>query len=132
MSKVDGPAAKARAQLRRLPESVSRRTKTARLYGEALEQESCRVPRAVAGCTGTWRRYLVAVAGDAADAVERGKANGVSLSQPVSGRRWAASGSFPVSDRLHRTLVSVPIHASLTDSEVDRVRRTIRELAGIK
>jgi perosamine synthetase len=128
----DMSCALARVQLRRLPEFVSRRTRIARLYDEALEGESCRVPRAAAGCTGTWWRYLVAVAGDAAAAVEQGKANRVSLSRPVSGRRWEAIGSFPVSDRLHRTLVSVPIYPSLTESEVDRVRRTIRELVGVK
>jgi len=128
----DMSCALARVQLRRLPEFVSRRMETARLYDEALGGESYRVLRAAAGCTGTWWRYLVAVAGDAADAVERGKANGVSLSRPVSGRRWEASGSFPVSDRLHRTLVSVPIYPSLTDTEVGRVRRTLREVMGIK
>ncbi len=74
----------------------------------------------------------MAVAGDAAGAVEQGKANGVSLGRPVSERLWEASGSFPVSDRLHRTLVSVPIYPSLTDSEIDRVRHTIHELAGIR
>jgi dTDP-4-amino-4,6-dideoxygalactose transaminase len=128
----DMSCAVARVQLTRLPEFVSRRMEIARLYDEALGGESYRVPRAAAGCTGTWWRYLVAVAGDAADAVEQGQANGISLSRPVSGRRWEASGSFPVSDRLHRTLVSVPIYPSLTDSEVNRVRRTLREVARIK
>jgi perosamine synthetase len=128
----DMSCALAQVQLRRLPEFVSRRTEIARLYDEALEGESYRVLRAAEGCRGTWWRYLVAVAGDPEHAVEHGQANGVGLSRPVSGRRWEASGSFPVSDRLHRTLVSVPIYPSLTDSEVDRVRRTLRQVMGIK
>jgi perosamine synthetase len=128
----DMSCALALAQLRRLPEFMARRTEIARLYDEALEGESYRVPRAAPGSTGTWWRYLVAVAADAAGAVELGKANGVSLSRPVPERLWEASGSFPVSDRLHRTLVSVPIYPSLTDSEIDRVRHTIHELTEIR
>jgi dTDP-4-amino-4,6-dideoxygalactose transaminase len=82
--------------------------------------------------TGTWWRYLIAAAGDAAGIVERGRANGVCLSRPVPGRRWEGRGSFPVSDRLHRNLVSVPIYPSLRDSEIRHVRHTLAEVMGAR
>lgn len=124
----DMACALAGVQFERLGEFVSRRTEIARLYDEALGEEAYRVLRPLTGRMGTWWRYLIAVAGDVPDAIERGRANGVSLSRPVPSRRWAARGSFPVSDRLFRTLVSVPIYPSLTDGEVGQIRRILREV----
>jgi dTDP-4-amino-4,6-dideoxygalactose transaminase len=36
-----------------------------------------------------------------------------------------------VSDRLHRSLVSVPIYPGLTGTEIGRVRQTLRKVVGI-
>jgi perosamine synthetase len=124
----DMACALARAQLKRLPEFVARRAEIARLYDEALGEEAHRVLRAPDGRLGTWWRYLIAVAGDAADVVERGRADGIGFSQPVPERRWEGRGDFPVSDRLHRHLVSVPIYPSLTDGEIEHVRRVLRKV----
>jgi len=127
----DMACALARVQLGRLPEFVARRVEIARLYDEALGEAAHRVLRAQGDRTGTWWRYLVAVAGDAARVVEHGRGHGVGFSQPVPERRWAGRGDFHVSDRLHRTLVSVPIYPSLTDGEIEHIRRTLREVVGI-
>jgi perosamine synthetase len=126
----DLAAALARVQLERLPEFVSRRAEIARRYDEALGGQAHRVLRPAGDRTGTWWRYLVSAAGDAADAVKRGRAQGVCLSQPVPSRRWVGRGSFPVADQLQRTLVSAPIYPSLTDNEIDHVRRTLAEAIG--
>ena len=128
----DLACALARAQLERLPEFVSRRAEIARQYDEALGWQADRVLRPAGDRTGTWWRYLVAAAWDAAGVVERGRAKGVCLSQPVPGRRWEGRGSFPVSDQLHRTLVSAPIYPSLADNEIDHVRRTLAEAIGVR
>jgi perosamine synthetase len=126
----DMACALAGVQLGRLKEFLARRGELARLYDEALGEEAHRVLRPLAGCAGTWWRYLVAAAGGAAGVIERGRAAGVGLSRPVSGRRWARRGDFPVADRLHRSLVSVPIYPALTDGEVEHVLRTLREVVG--
>jgi len=122
----DLACALARVQLGRLGEFVARRAEIARRYDEALGDRAHRVLRAPADRTGTWWRYLVAIAGDADRAVERGRACGVWFARPVSDRRWAGRGHFPVSDRLHRTVVSVPIYPALTDGEVVQVRSALQ------
>lgn len=127
----DLACALARVQLRRLPEFVARRADIARLYDEALGEEAHRVLRAPDDRSGTWWRYLVAVGGDAAGVLEQGRADGVGFSRPVPERRWEGRGDFPVSDRLHDHLVSVPIYPSLTDDEIEHVRLTLHKAVGI-
>jgi perosamine synthetase len=124
----DLTCALARVQLGRLAEFLDRRAEIARRYDEALGAEAHRVLRAAGGRSGTWWRYLIAVDGPAADAVEQGRADGVDFSRPVPEPRWAGRGDFPVSDRLLRSLVSVPIYPSLAEGEVDQVRRTLRKV----
>ena len=127
----DMACALARVQLRQLSAFVARRTEIARLYDETLGEKAHQVLRAPDDGSGTWWRYLLAVAGDAAAMVEQGRADGVGFSQPVPKRRWAGRGNFPVSDRLHKNLVSVPIYPSLTDGEIRHVRQTLRKMVGI-
>jgi perosamine synthetase len=126
----DLACALARVQLSRLAEFVARRTEIARWYDEALGRQAHRVLRAPDGRSGTWWRYLVAVTGDAAPVVERGRAEGVAFSRPVLRRWWEGRGDYPVSDRLHGNLVSVPLYPSLTDGEIDQVRGVLRAMAG--
>jgi len=128
----DLTCALARVQLGRLAEFVRRRAEIARGYDEALGAEAHRVLRAPDGRSGTWWRYLVAVDGDAAGAVDQARADGVGFSQPVPEARWAGRGEFPVSDRLRRSLVSVPIYPSLTEGEVDHVRQTLRKVVTVR
>lgn len=128
----DIACALARVQLTRLSEFVARRAQVARLYDESLGDEADRVLRAPDSRRGTWWRYLVAVAGDAEVVVERGRAEGVGFSQPVPKRHWEGRGDFPVSDRLCQNLVSVPIYPSLTDGEIEHLRRTLRKVVGTR
>ena len=127
----DLTCALASVQLGRLAEFLGRRAEIARLYDQALGPEAHRVLRAPDGHSGTWWRYLVAVDGDAVCVVGRGRADGVGFSQPVPQRRWEGRGDFPVSDRLHRSLVSVPIYPSLTEDEMQHVRRTLRKVVTV-
>jgi dTDP-4-amino-4,6-dideoxygalactose transaminase len=122
----DMTCALARVQLGRLAEFLDRRAEIARLYDDALGTAAHRVLRAPDGQLGSWWRYLVMVDDSAARVAERGRADGVGLSQPVAERRWADRGDYPVSDRLLQALISVPIYPSLTDSEIRQVQRTLR------
>lgn len=128
----DMACALAATQLTRLAEFVTRRADIARLYDETLGEEAHRVLRAPDNSSGTWWRYLIAVPGDAAGAVEHGRADGVGFSQPVPTRQWDGRGHFPVSDRLYQDLVSVPIYPSLHDGDIEHVRRTLRKVVGIE
>jgi dTDP-4-amino-4,6-dideoxygalactose transaminase len=128
---ADIACALARVQLARLPEFVARRAEIARRYDEALGEQAHRVLRAPDGRSGTWWRYLMAVPGEAARAVANGRASGVCFSQPVPIRLWPGRGDFPVSDRMHGSLVSVPIYPALTDAEIERVLQALREVVRV-
>jgi len=126
----DMACALARVQLQRLSEFLARRAEIARLYDEALGRQAQQVLRAPHDRSGTWWRYLLAGAGDAARVVDRGRAEGVGLSRPVPYRWWEGRGNFPASDQLHRNLVSVPLYPSLTDVEIEHVREVLRAIVG--
>jgi len=124
----DLACALARVQLGRLAEFLRRRADIAQLYDEALGTDAYRVLRPPAFHSGTWWRYLVSVERDAVHIVEQGRAHGVSFSRPVPARQWEGRGDFPVSDRLHRALISVPIYPSLTKGEIEHIRWTLRKV----
>jgi perosamine synthetase len=118
--------AMANVQLRRLPEFIARRAEIASYYDEVLGERSEHVVRPRPGHTGTWWRYLIAAPrGDAQVMVGGARASGVNFARPLVDRRWANRGRFPVSDRLHDSLVSVPIYPSLSDSEVELIGKTL-------
>ena len=124
----DLTCALARVQLGRLAEFLDRRAEIARLYDEALGVEAHRALRARDDHSGSWWRYLIAVEDDAVRAMQQGRAHGVAFSQPVPERRWRDRGDFPVSDRLLRTLISVPIYPSLTEGEVEQIQQALRRV----
>jgi dTDP-4-amino-4,6-dideoxygalactose transaminase len=128
----DLTSALARVQLGRLTEFLGRRAEIARLYDKALGAGANRVLRAPEYASGTWWRYLIAVDGDADCVVRHGQADKVGLSRPVPRRRWEGRGYFPVSDRLHRTLISIPIYPSLSDGEIEHVQRVLRRVVTIR
>ena len=68
-------------------------------------------------------RYLLRVP-DAARILESLNAAGIEARRPVHlplHRLTGAAGRFPAADDAHATLVSLPIHPSLTDADVERV-----------
>lgn len=126
----DMACALASVQLGRLQEFLSRRAEIARLYDEVLGSEAHRVVRAPSGRSGTWWRYLIAAPDEATSVVARGLAGGIDFCQPVPNRAWEGRGDFPVADRMHHHLVSVPIYPSLTEREIEHVRRALRTIGG--
>ncbi len=117
------------AQLRKLPSFLARRSAIAAHYDHVLQGRAQRVLRPREGDQGTWWRYLVNVSPlDPAAVIEQANERGVGFARPVVARRWASHGAFPVADRLHGCLVSIPIHPSLTDAEVETVAGTTADL----
>ncbi len=133
----DVQAAIMRVQLRRLPDLVAARTRAARQYAELLgDIDELALPVALPDRTHPWQSYLVTVA----DGVDRDtmvmglRERGVGSNfgtyashlQPVYGAKEAC----PVSARLFRQQLALPMHANLTPDDVEYVAAQVRATLG--
>ena len=122
------------AQLERLPDLVEARQAVADTYGELLaDLDLVTLPVTAADRTHSWQSYVVTLD----PAVQRGavarelRGKGVQCNfgtyashlQPVYG----ATTSCPVSADLFRRHLAIPMHANLTEAEVERVATTLRD-----
>lgn len=123
-------AALARAQLSALPALVTRRRAIAASLIETADELSLKVMQPDDPGETSWWRFLIQLGeeSDAHEVVEAAQREGVMFSRPVSKPAWRSRGSFPVADRSWRSLVSVPVHAGLTDGEVERVKAVLRQV----
>jgi perosamine synthetase len=121
------------AQLDRLPALLSSRRRVARTYAEALSGVAgITVPCALGDREHPWQSYVLTLAEDIDRSAMAGylKRHGVQCNigtyashlQPV----YEFSGSLPVSARLFATQLAIPMHANLTDGQVERVIDTVR------
>jgi dTDP-4-amino-4,6-dideoxygalactose transaminase len=133
----DVQAAIMRVQLQRLPELVAARSAAATRYAERLSDlEGIVLPVALDDRTHPWQSYLVTAAdGVDRDAVvmglrERGVGSNfgtyASHLQPV----YDSGSQCPVSARLFRTQLALPMHANLTEDDVDYVADQLRDVLG--
>jgi dTDP-4-amino-4,6-dideoxygalactose transaminase len=124
-------------QLQRLPDLLAARRGVAAAYGELLaDAEGLTLPVTGADRTHVWQGYVVTLD----DGIDRGavaarlRAQGVQCTfgtyashlQPVYG----STASCPVSARLFRRQLAIPMHANLTPAQVERVAATLREAVG--
>lgn len=129
----DVAAAIMRAQLRRLPELVAARQAVAGAYAELLgDLEPVTLPVTAPDRTHSWQSYVLTLD----PSVDRGavarelRGNGVQCNfgtyashlQPVYG----PGEPCPVSADLFRRHLAVPMHANLTEADVERVAATLR------
>lgn len=131
----DVQAAIMRVQLDRLPDLVARRSAAADGYAERLAGvEGISLPVVLEDRTHPWQSYLVTTADDVdRDKVvmalrERGVGSNfgtyASHLQPVYG----TSSDCPVSARLFRTQLALPMHANLVEDDLDWVATQLREV----
>ena len=122
------------AQLERLPGLVAARQAVADAYGELLgDLELVDLPVTVPDRTHSWQSYVLTLD----PSVSRGavarelRSRGVQCNigtyashlQPVYG----AGAPCPVSADLFRRHLAIPMHANLTEAEVERVATTVRD-----
>jgi perosamine synthetase len=122
------------AQLERLPGLLKARRAVADAYGELLaDLDLVTLPATGSDRTHTWQSYLVTLD----PSVDRGavatelRSRGVQCTfgtyashlQPVYG----ATQSCPVSAELFRRHLAIPMHANLSEADVDRVAATLRD-----
>jgi dTDP-4-amino-4,6-dideoxygalactose transaminase len=123
------------AQLEKLPALTARRREIAARYDAELRGVA--VPFVRPGVTHVYHQYTLRVAHRdefAARLAERGVGTGIYYPIPV--HRQAAfaplgygTQSYPVSERLAAEVLSIPVHAALTDAEVATVIAAVNEVA---
>ena len=131
----DVQAAIMRVQLGRLSDLVAARTRAADGYAERLSGlEGIALPTVLDDRTHPWQSYLLTAADDVnRDRLvmalrERGVGSNfgtyASHLQPVYG----ATNDCPVSARLFRTQLALPMHANLDDDDLDYVAEQLRDV----
>jgi dTDP-4-amino-4,6-dideoxygalactose transaminase len=121
-------------------DEIEARQRVAARYAEGLG-DVCGVPRVADGCVSTWAQYTIRVPADRRAAiVEDLKKAGVPTAiyyvrpmhrQTAYARYPLAGNGLPVSERLSREALSLPMHTYLTEADQDRVVRALRAaLAG--
>jgi perosamine synthetase len=131
----DVQAAIMRVQLQRLPDLVAARAGAAARYAERLvDVDGIELPVALDDRTHPWQSYLVtAVDGVDRDAVvmglrERGVGSNfgtyASHLQPV----YESTAQCPTSARLFRSQLALPMHANLSEDDVDYVADQLRDV----
>lgn len=133
----DVQAAIMRVQVRRLPDLMAARTRAAEGYQRLLgDLEQIELPVALDDRTHPWQSYVIAVD----PALDRGavalglREQGVGCNfgtyashvQPLYGEQRP----LPVSADLFERHIAIPMHANLTEADVDHVATVVRDVVG--
>ncbi|GAB3804769.1 DegT/DnrJ/EryC1/StrS family aminotransferase [Humibacter antri] len=131
----DVQAAIMRVQLRRMPELLAARARIASLYNELLgDLDQVQLPVELADRTHTWQSYVVTIA----HGLDRGavalalRDRGVGCNfgtyashvQPLYGEQKP----LPVSADLFARHLAIPMHANLSDDDVEHVATVLRDV----
>ena len=115
-------------KLRIFPDEIVMRESTARRYTKALSQSNrIVVPRVIAGAQSTWAQYTIQVPDRdklQADLKAKGIPTAVYYGTPLAsqkGYRHYPSAVLPVSDKISKTVISLPMHPYLDVTTQDRI-----------
>ena len=122
-------------KLKIFPEEIAARDAVARRYNEGLGNVAV-VPQVAPGRTSVWAQYTIRLPDGRRDAMADAlKAQGVptaiyypkSLHQQTAYRNYpVASGGLPVSERLSREVISLPMHAYLDEPTQEYIIKSVR------
>ena len=117
------------------PDEIVARDRIAARYSAALDEMAI-VPRIVAGATSVWAQYTLRLQGQDRDAVvtmlaAEGVPTAIYYPLPLhrqqAYRHFPVAGNgLPVSDRLARDVLSLPMHPYLDEADQDRVVAALR------
>ena len=121
-------------KLRIFPEEMDSREVIAQRYSKALGRSNrVRVPRVIEGARSTWAQYTIQVPDRdrlQADLKEKGIPSAVYYPIPLSRQKAYAtfpSVPIPVSEKLSRVVISLPMHPYLDDASQDFIVETVLE-----
>jgi len=115
------------------PDEIVARNRVADRYAEGLG-DAVAVPKVIEGAVSTWAQYTIRHAdrdGLAARLKEKGVPSAVYYPIPMHRQTGyhaypVAGGSLPVSDRLSREVISLPMHPYLDPATQDRIIEAVR------
>ena len=124
-------------KLKIFPEEIEMRERVARRYTEAFRRSnSVRPPQVIGGAQSTWAQYTIQVPGRdkfAADLKAKGIPTAIYYPTPLSHQKGYAhfpNAGTPVSDRISRHVISLPMHPYLDEATQDRIIAAVLESAG--
>ena len=138
-ARLDGlQAALLRVKLRHLPAWTEARRRNAALYREALAGSDVTLPVELAGALHTYHQFTIrAPRRDELQAHlrERGIASRIYYpipvpAQPCFQESGTPQGGFPVSDRLAKEVLSLPVGPELTPESLVRIAAAVRSVYG--
>ena len=121
-------------KLKIFPEEIELREKVARRYNAALGKSNrIRVPTIIDGAQSTWAQYVIQVPDREkvqADLKERGIPTAVYYPIPLSAQKGYArypSAPIPVSEKICKTVIALPMHPYLDPATQDRIVEAVLE-----
>ena len=115
-------------KLKVFPAEIEMREKVARRYSDALGKSNrIRVPHVIGGAQSTWAQYTIQVPDRdklASDLKAQGIPTAVYYPIPLSRQKGYAhypSAPTPVSERVSKSVISLPMHPDLEPSTQDRI-----------
>ncbi|ACC72180.1 UDP-4-amino-4,6-dideoxy-N-acetyl-beta-L-altrosamine transaminase [Paraburkholderia phymatum] len=131
------------SQLKRLDGFLARRRALVKRYDTLLKDLPLQLPQLDALEESAWHLYVVRVPDDGAHANRRAVFDalrsaeiGVNVHyipvhlQPYYRRRGFKPGDFPQAEQYYREAISLPLYATLTDAEQDRVVAQLKRVLG--
>jgi len=116
------------------PDEIEKREAVARRYNEAFAgSNKIRAPRVIEGAQSTWAQYTIQIAGrDRVQAAltERGVPTAVYYTTPLSkqqGYRSFPSAPTPISERLSKMVISLPMHPYMDDHTLEAITSSVLE-----
>ena len=125
---TDMQAAMGLCQLEQLPNFVRKRKKVARDYYTAFEKLPVDLPLRDEGHI--YYRYIIDLKEDVKPKIDALKGKGIMCAMPVYMpiHRYLKQGGYPVTEKIWKGSLSIPIYPSLKDEEV---RRVTHEVSGV-
>lgn len=131
-------AAVLRVKLRHLDENNQKRRSVARTYDQLLESQNIVSPAAVPGSAHVYHQYVIRCANRTTRddmrqfMLQQGIGSAIHYPipihlQPAYVNRLGSYGSFPVTERVCETVISLPMFPELAQEDLDKITTTIRQ-----
>jgi dTDP-4-amino-4,6-dideoxygalactose transaminase len=118
-------------------DEIEKRDAIAKRYNEKLGRSNrIRVPRVIDGAQSTWAQYTIQVESRdklAADLKAKGVPSAIYYPTPLSKQKGYAhfpSAGTPVSEKIGKTVISLPMHPYLDEATQDRIIEAVLESVG--